>query len=190
MARTIRYTPRPALTGDKVRFVGDPLACVIAQTVARPRTRRGGGARHRAAAVVLTAGRSGQARRAAGVRRRCRTTSRSTSIYGDAEKVAAAFAKAKHVTRLETSNQRMVVNAMEPRAAIGEYDAAAGKWTLYSSSQGVHGMKTSLMDILKAPADKVARAHRPVGGLVRHEGVGLSRNISASAPAPARSAAR
>src|SRR5262249_53819123 len=84
--------------------------------------------------------------------------------YGDAAKVAEAFAKAKHVTRLETSNQRMIVNAMEPRAAIGEYDAAGRKWTLYSSSPGVYGMKTSLMDILSAPADKVRVVTGQVGG--------------------------
>jgi carbon-monoxide dehydrogenase large subunit len=58
----------------------------------------------------------------------------------------------------------MVVNAMEPRAAIGEYDAATSKWTLYSTSQGVHGMKTSLMDILSAPADKVRVVTGQVGG--------------------------
>ncbi|MGB9058659.1 MAG: molybdopterin cofactor-binding domain-containing protein, partial [Pseudolabrys sp.] len=84
--------------------------------------------------------------------------------YGDAAKVAEAFARAKHVTRLETSNQRLVVNAMEPRSAIGEYDNADNKWTLYSSSQGVHGMKTSLMDILSAPADKVRVVTGQVGG--------------------------
>jgi carbon-monoxide dehydrogenase large subunit len=84
--------------------------------------------------------------------------------YGDADKVAEAFARAKHVTRLETSNQRLVVNAMEPRSAIGEYDNADSKWTLYSSSQGVHGMKTSLMDILSAPADKVRVVTGQVGG--------------------------
>jgi aerobic carbon-monoxide dehydrogenase large subunit len=84
--------------------------------------------------------------------------------YGDTEKVAAAFAKAHHVTRLETSNQRMVVNAIEPRAAIGEFDAATGKWTLYSCSQGVHGLKTSLMDVLGAPADKVRVVTGQVGG--------------------------
>jgi carbon-monoxide dehydrogenase large subunit len=84
--------------------------------------------------------------------------------FGDAAKVAEAFAKAKHVTRLETSNQRMVVNAMEPRSAIGEYDAAGNKWTLYSSSQGVHGMKTTLMDVLGAPADKVRVVTGQVGG--------------------------
>ncbi len=53
---------------------------------------------------------------------------------------------------------------MEPRAAVGEFDAASGKWTLYSSSQGVHAMKTLLMDILSAPADKVRVVTGQVGG--------------------------
>ena len=43
--------------------------------------------------------------------------------YGDAEKVAAAFAAAAHVTRLEIPNNRIVVCPMEPRSAIAEYDA-------------------------------------------------------------------
>ena len=44
--------------------------------------------------------------------------------YGDAAKVAEAFAKATHVMRLRYINQRLVVNAIEPRSAIGEFDAA------------------------------------------------------------------
>jgi len=160
----IRYTPRPALSADKVRFVGDPIACVIAETVAQ--------AKDAAEAVTVDieplpvvlkpadAVKAGAPLVFDGV-------PNNTALdyhYGDAAKVAEAFAKAKHVTRLETSNQRMVVNAMEPRAAVGEYDAAAQKWTLYSSSQGVHGMKTSLMDILSAPADKVRVITGQVGG--------------------------
>ena len=160
----IRYTPRPALTGDKVRFVGDPVACVIAETVAQ--------AKDGAEAVVIDieplspvlkpadAVKPGAPLVFDGVPNNIALDYH----YGDAAKVADAFAKAKHVTRLETSNQRMVVNAMEPRAAIGEYDAATAKWTLYSSSQGVHGMKTSLMDILNAPADKVRVVTGQVGG--------------------------
>src|SRR5262245_62739551 len=58
----------------------------------------------------------------------------------------------------------MVVNAMEPRSAIGEYDATAANWRLYSTSQGVNGMKTSLMEILGAPADKVRVITGQVGG--------------------------
>jgi aerobic carbon-monoxide dehydrogenase large subunit len=160
----IRYTPRPALTADKVRFVGDPVACVIAETVAQ--------AKDAAEAVGL------DIEPMPPVLKPSEAVKPGAPLvfdavpgnialdyhYGDAAKVAEAFARAKHVTRLETSNQRMVVNAMEPRAAIGEYDAAVAKWTLYSTSQGVHGMKTSLMDILNAPADKVRVVTGQVGG--------------------------
>ena len=160
----IRYTPRPALAADKVRFVGDPIACVVAETVAQ--------AKDAAEAVsidieplkpVLSPADAVKP----GAPPVFDDVPNNTALdyhYGDAAKVAEAFTKAKHVTRLETSNQRMVVNAMEPRAAIGEYHAAAGKWTLYSSSQGVYGMKTSLMDILNAPAEKVRVVTGQVGG--------------------------
>ena len=160
----IRYTPRPALTGDKVRFVGDPVACVIAETVAQ--------AKDAAEAVTLDIEplpvvlKPSEAVKP-GAPLVFDAVPGNVALdyhYGDTAKVAEAFARAKHVTRLETSNQRMVVNAMEPRAAIGQYDAASGKWTLYSTSQGVHGMKTSLMDILGAPADKVRVITGQVGG--------------------------
>ena len=52
--------------------------------------------------------------------------------YGDSEQVAAAFAKAAHVTRIKLVNSRVVVNAMEPRAAIGVYDPASGRFTLHA----------------------------------------------------------
>jgi aerobic carbon-monoxide dehydrogenase large subunit len=160
----IRYAPRPALATDKVRFVGDPVACVIAKTVAQ--------AKDGAEAVVLDVEPLTPVLKPADAVRpgaplvfdNVPNNIALDFHYGDAAKVAEAFAKAKHVTRLETSNQRMVVNAMEPRAAIGEYDAATAKWTLYTSSQGVHGMKTSLMEILSAPADKVRVVTGQVGG--------------------------
>ena len=160
----IRYTPRPALAGDKVRYVGDPFACVIAETVAQ--------AKDAAEAVTIDIDPLPVVLKPAdavkpGAPQLFDAVPNNIALdyhYGDAAKVAEAFAKAKHVTRLETSNQRMVVNAMEPRAAIGEYNASAGKWTLYSSSQGVHGMKTTLMDILSAPADKVRVVTGQVGG--------------------------
>ncbi|MFZ2091512.1 MAG: xanthine dehydrogenase family protein molybdopterin-binding subunit [Pseudolabrys sp.] len=160
----IRYTPRPALAGDKVRFVGDPVACVVAESVAQ--------AKDAAEAVTIDIETLPVVLKPAdavkpGAPLVFDAVPNNVALdyhFGDAAKVADAFAKAKHVTRLETSNQRMVVNAMEPRAAIGEYNAAANKWTLYSSSQGVHGMKTSLMDILSAPADKVRVVTGQVGG--------------------------
>ncbi|MGA7679940.1 MAG: xanthine dehydrogenase family protein molybdopterin-binding subunit [Pseudolabrys sp.] len=160
----MRYTPRPALAGDKVRFVGDPVACVIAETVAQ--------AKDAAEAVTVDVEPLPVVLKPAdavkpGASLVFDAVPNNIALdfhYGDAAKVAEAFARAKHVTRLETSNQRLVVNAMEPRSAIGEYDNADSKWTLYSSSQGVHGMKTSLMDILSAPADKVRVVTGQVGG--------------------------
>jgi len=160
----IRYTPRPALSGDKVRYVGDAVACVIAETVAQ--------AKDAAEAVVLDLEPLPAVLTPAdavkhGAPLLFDAVPNNIALdyhYGDTAKVAEAFAKAKHVTRLTTSNQRMVVNAMEPRAAVGEYDTASGKWTLYSTSQGVFGMKTSLMDILGAPADKVRVITGQVGG--------------------------
>jgi carbon-monoxide dehydrogenase large subunit len=160
----IRYTPRPALAGDKVRYVGDPIVCVVAETVAQ--------AKDAAEAVTididpLPVVLSPADAVKAGAPLIFDAVPNNIALdyhYGDAARVAEAFAQAKHITRLETSNQRMVVNAMEPRAAIGEYEAASSKWTLYSTSQGVHGMKTSLMDILNAPADKVRVVTGQVGG--------------------------
>ena len=160
----IRYTPRPALSSDKVRFVGDPVACVIAETVAQ--------AKDAAEAVALDVEPLPVVLNPAeavkpGAPLVFDEVPNNVALdfhFGDAAKVAEAFAKAKHVTRLKTSNQRMIVAPMEPRAAIGEYEAASEKWTLTASSQGVHGQKTTLMDMLGAPADKVRVITGQVGG--------------------------
>jgi aerobic carbon-monoxide dehydrogenase large subunit len=84
--------------------------------------------------------------------------------YGDAAKVADAFSKAAHVVKLPLINQRLVVASIEPRSAIGEFDAKDTKWTLHSCSQGVFGLKNMLRDILSAPADKVRVLTGNVGG--------------------------
>ncbi len=160
----IRYTPRPALAADKVRFVGDPVACVVAETVAQAKDAAEAVAINIEPLPVVLKPADAVKPGAPLVFDAVPNNIALDYHFGDAAKVAEAFAKAKHVTRLETSNQRMVVNAMEPRAAIGEYDAAGNKWTLYSSSQGVHGMKTTLLDVLGAPADKVRVVTGQVGG--------------------------
>ncbi len=84
--------------------------------------------------------------------------------YGDAEKVAAAFAGAAHVTKLSLRNTRLVVAAMEPRAAVAEYDPASERFTLHAQSQGVFGMKNQLADILGVKPDKVHMLTGNVGG--------------------------
>jgi carbon-monoxide dehydrogenase large subunit len=160
----IRYMPRPPLAGDKVRFVGDPVACVIAETIAQ--------AKDAVEAVALDveplpAVVSARAAAQAGAPQLWDDVPRNIALdyhYGDAGKVAEAFARAAHVVRLPLVNQRLVVNSIEPRSAIGEFDAKTGHWTLHSCSQGVFGLKTALRDILGAPADKVRVITGNVGG--------------------------
>jgi len=160
----IRYTPRPALAGDKVRYVGDPVACVIAETVVQ--------AKDAAEAVTLDieelpAVTSARDAAQAGAPQVWDDVPGNIALdyhHGDTEKVAEAFAKAAHVVRLPLINQRLVVNSIEPRSAIGEFDAGAEKWTLYSCSQGVFGLKNMMADILGAPAGKMRVVTGNVGG--------------------------
>jgi carbon-monoxide dehydrogenase large subunit len=158
----LKYKPRPALATDKVRFVGDPVACVVAETIAQ--------AKDAAEAVALDIEPLApviDARAAAqpGAPQLYDEIPGNLAIdyqHGDSEKVAAVFAKAAHVVKLPLINQRLVVAAMEPRSAIGEYES--DRWTLHSCSQGVFGMKTLLQDILNAPPQKVRVLTGNVGG--------------------------
>jgi len=160
----IRYVPRPALAVDKVRFVGDPVACVVADTPAR--------AKDAAEAVSLdieplpavTSAREAAQPGAPLLYDEVPYNIALDYHFGDSAKVADAFAKAAHVVRLPVVNQRLVVASIEPRAAIGEFDPREERWTLHSCSQGVFGLKNMLRDILNAPADKVRVLTGNVGG--------------------------
>jgi len=160
----IRYVPRPALAVDKVRFVGDPVACVVAETPAR--------AKDAAEAVSLdieplpavTNAREAAQPGAPLLYDEVPYNIALDYHFGDSAKVADAFAKAAHVVRLPVVNQRLVVASIEPRAAIGEFDPREERWTLHSCSQGVFGLKNMLRDILNAPADKVRVLTGNVGG--------------------------
>src|SRR3974390_2709084 len=160
----IRYRPRSALSSDKVRFVGDPIACVIAETVLQ--------AKDAAEAVSLdivplpAVTRASEAAKPAAplIYDEVPGNIALDYHYGDANRVAAAFAQAAHVTRLDLINTRVIVNSVEPRSAIGESEPTSGKWTMHSCSQGVFGQKTALMDILGAPGDKVRVVTGNVGG--------------------------
>ncbi|WP_448205071.1 xanthine dehydrogenase family protein molybdopterin-binding subunit [Azospirillum sp. sgz302134] len=84
---------------------------------------------------------------------------------GDATAVDAAFAQAAHVTTLDLVNQRLVPNAMEPRAAIGEYDAATGDHTLTTTSQNPHVIRLLMgAFVLGIPEHKLRVVAPDVGG--------------------------
>src|SRR5436190_1124207 len=83
-------------------------------------------------------------------------------LFGEPEKVAEAFRTAFHVTKLSLRNTRVVVAAMEPRAALCTY--RDGRWTLVAPGQGVFGMRNQLADILGVAQDKVRMRTWHVGG--------------------------
>ncbi len=84
---------------------------------------------------------------------------------GDRQKTDDHIAKAHHVTTLEFINQRMIPNAIEPRAAIGDYDATNEKHTLYTSSQNPHLIRLLMCAfVLGLPEHKVRVVAPDVGG--------------------------
>ena len=84
---------------------------------------------------------------------------------GDAEATEAAFAAAAHVTALTLNNNRLAPSAMEPRAAIGAYDRADGRYTLWSTTQNPHLVRQWLSrDTLRAPEHAIRVVSPDVGG--------------------------
>jgi carbon-monoxide dehydrogenase large subunit len=160
----MRMPPRPALPSDKVRFVGDPIACVVAETLLQ--------AKDAAEAVevdidplpAVTTAKAAAAPDAPLLHEEAPGNIALDYHYGDADAVAAAFAKAAHVTRLKLINNRVVVNAMEPRAAVAAYDTASGRYTLHVPTQGVFGMRGNIAEILKVEPKQVRILTGHVGG--------------------------
>jgi carbon-monoxide dehydrogenase large subunit len=160
----MKKPPRPALAVDKVRFVGDPVACVIAETAIQ--------AKEAAEAVTLDIEPLPAVTRASealkpGAPQLFDDVPNNVALdyhYGDTEKVDAAFAKAAHVTKLELLNNRLVVNAMEPRAAIASYDPKSERFTFHVGCQGVFGLRGQLAEILNVPPAKLRVLTGNVGG--------------------------
>jgi carbon-monoxide dehydrogenase large subunit len=128
----------PALAQGKVRYVGDQVAVVIAETLAQ--------AKDAAAEInidygVLPAVSDLTRARDPNAPQIHEGATRNTIyewVLGDANAVDAAFKSAKHITRLDLVNNRLIPNAIEPRAAIGEYDAGNDSFTLWTTSQNPH----------------------------------------------------
>jgi carbon-monoxide dehydrogenase large subunit len=155
---------RYSLATDKVRFVGDPVAFVVAGTVAE--------AKDAAEAVMV------DIESLPAVTDAREATKPDAPIvfddapgnicldyhYGETDKVAEAFAKAAHVTRLRLISNRIVVCAMEPRVAIAEYDARSDRYILRAGNQGAFGLKHQMADLLKIKPQQMRVLTGNVGG--------------------------
>jgi carbon-monoxide dehydrogenase large subunit len=160
----LKVALRHALAEGKVRCVGDPVACVVAETLAQAKDAADAVALDIEPLPAVTLASEGAKPGAPQLYDDIPGNIALDYHFGDAEKTAAAFAAAAHVVKLPIRNTRCVVAPMEPRVAIGEFDAGAGKWTLHSCSQGVFGLKNQLADMLRSTPDKVRVLTGNVGG--------------------------
>ena len=155
--------PHPPLAVDRVNYVGEPYGVVIADTLQA--------ARDGAEAVVTdfnelpavvdvaTADQADQIHESVP----------NNQCYdwelGDSAATDAAFAGADHVASLDIVNNRLIPNAMEPRAAVGDYDAASGIHTLYTTSQNPHLERLVLAAFVQvAPESRLRVVSPDVGG--------------------------
>jgi aerobic carbon-monoxide dehydrogenase large subunit len=157
-------TNRMPLATDKVRFVGDPVAFVVAETPLK--------ARDAAEAVeididplpaVTNAAEAAQP----GAPKLYDHIPNNVALdfhYGDTAKIDAAFANAAHVTKLDIVNTRVAVASMEPRVALGHYDKTSERYTIQVATQGVSGNKAILARILNVAPEKVRVLSGNVGG--------------------------
>jgi carbon-monoxide dehydrogenase large subunit len=155
---------RSSLAVDKVRFVGDPIVCVIAETIAQAKDASEAIELDIEALPVMTKPDQAVAKDAPAIFDDVPGNIALDFHYGDSDKVNAAFAAAAHKVKLKLINSRLIVNAIEPRAAIGSYDASKDRYTFYSVSQGVMGLKAGLTGMMKTTPDKMHVLTGNVGG--------------------------
>ncbi len=157
--------PHPPLAADHVRHVGDPVAVVIAETIEQAREAADQiqvdyveepavvdpGEALKPGAPQVFADVPGNL---------CYDWS-----LGDLAAVDAAFANAARIVKLDLVNNRLVPNAMEPRAAIGEFDRATGDYTLFTTSQNPHVIRLLMgAFVLHIPEAKLRVVAPDVGG--------------------------
>jgi aerobic carbon-monoxide dehydrogenase large subunit len=157
--------PYPALVKDRVRWVGDYVAFVVAET------------KNQAAdaaelievdyeplpAVVATAEAAKPG--APLVWENCKDNICFTAIHGDKAATEAAFAKAAHVIKQHLVINRVTTASMEPRGSVGDYDAINDRYTIYTTLQRAHPYRAELAKlVLKVPEHKIRVIAPDIGG--------------------------
>jgi len=155
--------PHAPLPADTVRFVGEAVALVIAET---PAAAKDGVARVSVDYEPLPAVTATVDAVAADAPLVWKETTSNVCVDSEAGDAAAdaAFRRAAHVVRLETQINRVTGVPLEPRAALGVYDEASGRYTLYAGSGGSVRIKTDLAGTLGVPESAVRVVAREVGG--------------------------
>ena len=159
------YRPRyPALVWDRVRWVGDYVAFVVAETWAQAADAAELIAvdHEPLAAVVSTA--EAPADGALRVFDDCPNNICFVHLAGDKALTDAAFARATHVVRQHFVINRVTAVTMEPRGSIGDYNANDGRYTVYTTLQRAHPFRAELASVLKVPEAKIRVVAGDIGG--------------------------
>jgi aerobic carbon-monoxide dehydrogenase large subunit len=161
----MKAAPHPTMAIDTVRYVGDHIALIVAETYSQ--------ARDAAEAIdldiqtlpVVTDAAHAQDAGAPQLHAEAPRNRVFDWHLGDKAQTDAAFAKAAHKVSLKLTNNRLVPNAMEPRAAIGDYDAGDDHYTLWTTSQNPHVARLVLSAFVGlAPENKLRVIAPDVGG--------------------------
>ena len=155
---------RQCLAHETVRYVGEPVALVVAATAAQ--------ARKAADAVMVdydplaSVTDRAQALDAGAVQLWPEAPNNLCLDFeqGKRAEVEAAFATAKHVIRMDLENNRLTAVPMEPRGAITDFDPVTGDYTLWNSSQNIHANRDLMAAMLRIPKDKLHHLAPDIGG--------------------------
>jgi carbon-monoxide dehydrogenase large subunit len=154
----------PVLAQDKVRFVGQPIAMVLAESALQAQD-----AAELAQIDIdpLPAAASVESALAAGAAQLHDSAPGNVSVRfeaGDAQAVDAAFARATHVSHLRIHSQRLMGVPLEPRAVVVHHDAASGITRVHSPNQGVLGLLGHLVTVTGIPVEQLQVDTQDVGG--------------------------
>jgi carbon-monoxide dehydrogenase large subunit len=168
----LRKPRRPALAHERVRYVGECVACVVAESAAIAQDALERIDVEYEELPLVVDGR--QALVAGAPELHPEFPGNLAFDYGSGDEAATneAFERAARVVRLTLNNTRVIGNPMEPRACAGVYEAAEGRYTLHACTQGTAGMRGQLMNTLGVSDDKVDVVADDVGG-----GFGVRYNI-------------
>ncbi len=157
--------PHPVLAVGKVRHVGDPIAVVIAETKQQAKDAAEKLDIELTDLPAAATARGALATSAPQVHDDVAGNLCYDWHLGDKAAVDAAFAKAAKVVKLELTNQRLIPNAMEPRAAIGDFDPSSGDYTLITTSQNPHVIRLLMgAFVLHIPESRLRVIAPDVGG--------------------------
>ena len=158
------FAPQPLLADGKVRYVGEPVALMVAETRAQALDAAEELAVDYAPLPAVTTATAARAANAPEISAGVPGNVCFDWRTGDTAAVDAAFAAAAHTVEMRLDNHRIITNPMEPRGLIGLYDAESGRYTAYVSSQSIHATRDNAARALGVAPAAVRFVAPDVGG--------------------------